>query len=272
MYVNGFTYGVVTPGFAYLMSFVGSVLGLQSMARARASDGGARYRWVLVGAFSIGGTGIWVMHFIAMLGFTVAGAEIRYSVPVTVLSLLIAVAVVAAGLTIVVSGGSRAPVLLFGGTVTGCGVAAMHYVGMAAMHMHPATHYDPATVAWSVLIAIVAATAALWATLNIRGAWATVGAALVMALAVTGMHYTGMAALTVAPLAPDQVPGVTTPGMAAMTDVSGMSANQLLTPLVIGISVSTALILLVVAMAPSERELREEAALDSYTAAIRSRR
>ena len=95
---------------------------------------------------------------------------------------------------------------------------------------------------------------------------------IVMAMAATGMHYTGMAALTVTPLSPDQVPGVTTPGAALAAQVSGLSANQLLTPLVIGISVSTSLILLVVALAPSERELREEAALDSYAAAIRSRR
>jgi NO-binding membrane sensor protein with MHYT domain len=272
MYVNGFTYGVLTPGLAYLMSCVGSVLGLQSMARARATSGGARHRWVLLGAFSLGGTGIWVMHFTAMLGFTVSGVEIRYAVPMTLLSLLVAVVVVAAGLTIVVGGDGRAPVLLFGGVVTGLGVAAMHYLGMAAVKMSTATHYDVKMIGLSVLIAVAASTAALWATLNIRGVWATIGAALVMGVAVTGMHYTGMAALSVSSPSPGGIPGVVMPGMAAMVQAGGVSANQLLTPLVIGISVSTALILLVVAMAPTERELREEAALDSYTASIRSRR
>jgi NO-binding membrane sensor protein with MHYT domain len=91
-------------------------------------------------------------------------------------------------------------------------------------------------------------------------------------VAVTGMHYTGMAALSVAPLAPGEIPGVSTSGMAGMAHLSGLSASQLLTPLVIGISVSTVLILLVVAMAPTEGELREEAELDGYAAAIRSRK
>jgi NO-binding membrane sensor protein with MHYT domain len=272
MHVNGFAYGALTPALAYAMSCIGSVLGLQSMSRARSMIGPVRYGWIVLGAASIGGTGIWVMHFVAMLGFSVAGAEIRYDVPTTLASMAVAVLVVGIGLSIVVRGGGSAGALLTGGFFAGSGVAAMHYLGMAAVHMDPVMHYDLTFVALSEVLAVAAATAAFWATWNIRGAWATIGAALVMGVAVTGMHYTGMEALSVTPLASGQGSSALPDAMAAMAQPSGLSSSQLLTPLVIGISVSTVLILLVVAMAPTERELKEEAELDSRTAAIRARR
>ena len=93
-HVHHFSYGPLTPVAAYLMSFVGSFLGLLCMSRARASTGRSRASWLSLAALAIGGTGIWVMHFIAMLGFSVSGMPIRYNVPVTLLSCLTAVAVV----------------------------------------------------------------------------------------------------------------------------------------------------------------------------------
>src|SRR5450432_3333302 len=100
--VHNFTYGLLTPGLAYVMSVLGSFLGLRCTARAQAhSDSGAsRARWLILGAVSIGAAGVWVMHFIAMLGFSVAHETIRYNVPLTVLSMLIAVAVIGIGLFI----------------------------------------------------------------------------------------------------------------------------------------------------------------------------
>jgi NO-binding membrane sensor protein with MHYT domain len=262
MLINGFTYGALTPGLAYVMSCIGSALGLQSMSRARAMTGASRVRWLGLAAASIGGTGIWVMHFIAMLGFSVAALPITYDLPLTITSMVVAILVVGAGLGIVVRGGSKASVLLLGGTLTGLGVAGMHYLGMAAVRMDADVHYDMTLVAASIVIAVVAATAALWAALNIRGLPATLGAALIMGLAVSGMHYTGMAALRVA--------AKTTP--MAMAGEGGMSAQSLLTPLVIGISITTVAILLLVALAPTEQELREEAEMEGYAAALRARR
>jgi NO-binding membrane sensor protein with MHYT domain len=276
VHVNGFTYGILTPGLAYMMSCVGSVLGLQSMSRARAVTGGARTRWIVLGAASIGGTGIWVMHFVAMLGFSVSGLTIRYDVPLTLASLIAAIAVVGVGLNIVVRGNGSIGTFLVGGLITGSGVAAMHYLGMSAMRMSAPTHYDVKIIVLSELIAVTAATAALWFTIHIRGTVATIGAALIMGVAVTAMHYTGMTALHVGlpPVAPN-VQGLDIasqmPGMFAGPAPSGMSAAELLTPLVIGISISTVLILLVVAMAPTERELKEEAAMNAMVTAIRSR-
>ncbi len=79
--VHNFSYGLLNPGLAYLTSCLGCFLGLQCTARARAMQGAQRIRWLLLAAVSIGITGIWVMHFIAMLGFTIPGQAITYNVP-----------------------------------------------------------------------------------------------------------------------------------------------------------------------------------------------
>ena len=247
--VHNFSYGLLTPGLAYAMSFLGSFLGLRCTSRSRASTGPARIRWLLVAAFSIGCTGIWVMHFIAMLGFTIPGETIRYNVPVTLLSMLIAVAFVSIGLLIV--GLSRATFrsLLLGGVVTGLGVAAMHYSGMAAMRMPARVTYNPQLFALSILIAIVAATAALWATLRLGGVWSALGAAAIMGVAVSGMHYTGMAAMRV--WSPAGHPMAT----------GGASATAFLLPLIIGVSVTTFVLTATIALSPTADEISQEAEL-----------
>ncbi len=174
------------------------------MILARAYEGRARARWLVLAAVAIGAVGIWAMHFIAMLGFTIPGEPIRYNVPTTIASMLLAVAVVGIGLFIVGFGDGRrwsAARLLAGGVVIGVGVAAMHYLGMAAMSMPGPCPTALPLVALSVLIAIVAGTAALWIGTWVRTIRATLGAAVVMGVAVTGMHYTGMAALHVTGMA-----------------------------------------------------------------------
>ncbi len=87
--------------------------------------------------------------------------------------------------------------LFAGGGITGLGVGAMHYAGMYAMKSDASISYDGRIVALSMVIAVVAATAALWFTLHVRGTLVTVAAALVMGVAVSGMHYTGMFAMRV---------------------------------------------------------------------------
>src|ERR671915_2362175 len=117
--VHHFSYGAWTPLLAYLMSCAGALLGLLFTARARAASGRSRGMWLTLGALSIGGTGIWTMHFIAMLGFSIPGGSIRYDVPLTLLSALIAVGVVGAGLFTVGFGATRLSTLLVGGSITG---------------------------------------------------------------------------------------------------------------------------------------------------------
>lgn len=194
--VDGFRYGAVTPVAAYLMACLGGALGLRCIVRTLLSTQSWKPGWLALGAASIG-SGIWTMHFIAMIGFQVVETRIRYDVGLTVLSLAVAIVVVGIGVFIVGYRGASTLALTTAGAITGVGVAAMHYLGMAAMHLNGTIRYDVAVVALSVVIAIVAATAALWAAVTIRGFLTSLGASLVMGVAVSGMHYTGMASVSV---------------------------------------------------------------------------
>ena len=246
---HNFSYGLVTPVLAYLMSCLGAFLGLRCTTRAMASAGRARISWLLLAALSIGTTGIWVMHFIAMLGYTIPTAEIHYNVLITIISMLIAVVVTGIGLLIVGFAPRNWRNLIIAGIFTGVGVASMHYSGMAAMRMPARMTYNPVLFGLSILIAIVAATAALWFALRLRGTGATFGAALIMGVAVSGMHYTGMAAMHVYPPA------------AASIAMGGADAAAFLLPLVIGISIITFVMTAIIALAPTEAEISEDAEL-----------
>jgi NO-binding membrane sensor protein with MHYT domain len=243
--IDHFSYGLLTPVLAYAMSWVGCMLGLLLTSRARLAGGRESVWWLMGAAVAIGGTGIWTMHFIAMMGFAVTGGVIRYDVPLTAASALLAIVVVGAGLFLVRDGGGRTPALLCGGLLTGLGVAGMHYLGMAGMNMPGHVSYDPLLVTLSVLIAVAASTVALWFTLRVRGALRIGLAALVMAVAVTGMHYTGMGAMSV------ESHAMTGP-------VTGSRAIDFLLPMIVGLSVVTMGLLLAVVLSPSEREIRGE--------------
>jgi NO-binding membrane sensor protein with MHYT domain len=196
--IDHFTYGSVTPVLAYAMSVLGSLLGLTCTAQARAARTTGRRAWFLgLAAWAIGGTGIWVMHFIAMIGFGVDGSEIRYDVPITTASAIIAIGVVAVGLAVAGFGKPHPLKIIIGGVFAGLGVASMHYTGMAAMRFHGNVVYDDLLVAASIAIAVVAATVALWFTVTVRKTGAIIASALVMGVAVSGMHYTAMFAMTV---------------------------------------------------------------------------
>jgi NO-binding membrane sensor protein with MHYT domain len=181
-----------------IFALVGSFAALVSAVRIPSARGAARFRWILAAAISLGGGAIWSMHFIGMLGYHVGDRGIVYSLPLTALSLLIAVAVSAIGLAVVGANPRNRVRLLFAGILTGAGVAAMHYTGMAAMRVGSSISYDPKLVAASIAIAVVAALAALWIAFRVRTFLHIVGASAIMAAAVCGMHYTAMAATTVA--------------------------------------------------------------------------
>jgi NO-binding membrane sensor protein with MHYT domain len=194
--VDGFSYGLVTPLVAYVMACLGGALGLRCTTRALLVAHSWRPGWLALGSAAIG-SGIWTMHFVAMMGFTIEGAPIHYDRPMTYGSLAIAIVMVGIGIFIVGYKGATGSALFTGGTITGLGVASMHYLGMAGMEFDGTFEYNTLTVAASVVIAVVAATTALWAAGQVRGFLWSVGASLVMGLAVSGMHYTGMAALSV---------------------------------------------------------------------------
>ena len=247
IHVNNFSNGALNPVLAYLMSCVGCFLGLRCATRAQAYRGAARARWLFAGALAIATTGIWVMHFIAMLGFTIPGQTIRYNVVITIVSMLIAVVVVGIGTFIVgFSRGGTWP-LLAGGTIIGIGVASMHYLGMAAIRVPDSLTYNPALVAASVVIAVVAGIAALWAALRLNTLRSTLVASLIMGVAVSGMHYTGMAALRVQ----------SAPGLAVSTSATA-TAGAFLLPLILGLCSIGFIFSAVIAVSPTAAEIFEE--------------
>jgi NO-binding membrane sensor protein with MHYT domain len=250
IHVNNFSYGALNPVLAYVTSCIGCFIGLRCTTRARASQGKTRASWLVIAALAIGVMGIWVMHFIAMLGFTIPDQSIRYSVPVTILSMLIAIAVVGIGLFIVGYSKRGAGPLLLGGVAIGGGVASMHYIGMAAIRAQDTISYSPALVAVSVVIAVIAGTAALWAALRLESAWSAFVASMVMGVAVSGMHYTGMAALQVHAAA----------GLAVATSATA-SGEAFLLPLILGISCTGFIFSAVIALSPTAAEMIADADL-----------
>jgi NO-binding membrane sensor protein with MHYT domain len=172
------------------------------------TDRGRRARWLLLAAWAIGGTGIWVMHFMAMIGFSIPGVTVKYDIPVTIASWLTAIVVVGIGLFIVGYGKPSAIKILAAGVFTGVGVAAMHYSGMAALRTSAIITYDTNYVAASVVIAVVAATVALWFTVSLRRGAVLAVAALIMGVAVNGMHFTGMYAMRATPGPPKPLVGI----------------------------------------------------------------
>jgi NO-binding membrane sensor protein with MHYT domain len=254
--IHHFDHGWITPFASYVLSVLGSLLGLICAIRLRSAPStGWRVWWLSLAAVAIGGTGIWTMHFVAMLGFSVVGLPIRYDVGLTAASALIAVVTVGLGLVIALLGSSHRRVrILIGGLLAGLGVAAMHYTGMAAMHLDGQIDYGPGRVALSVAIAVVAATVALWLALTVKRPALIVLAALIMGVAVNGMHFTGMSAMSVHP-----------DGSAVLP--SGATGTTLLVP--IGLAVLFGILGLLYALmaAPTEEDRAGAAYLEARLAA-----
>ena len=251
--VHNFSYGLVNPVLGYAMSCLGAFLGLRCVTRARAYTGAARARWLILASVAIGAGSIWAMHFIAMLGYTIPGQTILYNVPVTIVSMVIAIVVVGVGLFIVSYGNGGWRPLLIGGVIVGIGVAGMHYLGMMAMSMPDTMRYNTPLFILSVAIAIIAGTAALWAGTQVRGIGATVVASLIFGVAVSGMHYTGMAAM-------DVYPSTATSG-GSMAAMGGATAISFIVPLLAGISLLMFGLTLAITLSPSEAEIHEDAVL-----------
>ncbi len=239
-HLDHFSYGLLTPVVSYLMACTGAAIGLRCTVRALGASGRSRRNWLLMGAAAIG-SGIWTMHFIAMLGFAVDGSSIRYDVPLTLLSLVVAITVVGAGIFTVAYGHATARSLTIGGIGMGLGVATMHYTGMAAVRVNGTIGYDVLLVVASVAIAVAAATAALWIVIQVQRFSGAMIAALVMGVAVSSMHYTAMAALHV-----QLDPGQST--------LSGATAGEFIFPLSLGLTSLLFIASVFIAVSPLEED------------------
>ncbi|MCS0637364.1 hypothetical protein NX801_17165 [Streptomyces sp. LP05-1] len=220
--VEGFDYGLVTPVAAQLIAWFGGALGLRCTTRALRTEGPARLGRLALAAVALG-SGVWAVYVVAMMGFSVAETPVGYDRRLAVAGCAVAVAMAGLGVFVVGHRGATALALVTGGTLTGLGIATVHYLGMAGVRLQGRLEYQTSTVVLSVLVAVVAATGALWLAVAARGFWPGLGAGLIMGVAITGMHYTGMAALRVRLSAADPV-----------ADPGGLPAVCSLAPLLTG--------------------------------------
>lgn len=191
------SYDTVMVIVSIIVAFLASYTALDMAGRVVNSTGKAAQVWLLGGGFAMG-IGIWAMHFIGMLAMHMP-MMMSYDGPLTLLSMIIAIAASLFALWIVCYGELRWLRLSYGALVLGSGVAAMHYTGMAALMFEPGIIWDWRWVVLSVLIALLASGIALWLAFRLRNgagrlALLRAGAAVVMGFAIAGMHYSGMAA------------------------------------------------------------------------------
>ncbi len=190
-----------------LIAIFASYAALDLSGRVNAARGRVRLAWLNGGAIAMG-IGIWAMHFKGMLAFHLP-VPVEYHWPTVLASLL--VAVLASAVALYVSSRHKmSPVEAFTGSIfMGAGIAGMHYIGMAAMRLPAITRYSPLLVTCSILLAILFSLLALLMAFGLREEtrWSVprrLGSATVMGIAVSAMHYTGMAAASFFPAsAPD---------------------------------------------------------------------
>jgi NO-binding membrane sensor protein with MHYT domain len=193
--------GVYSPALialSYVIAMMASYVALDLAGRLTAAHGRATYYWLIGGAFAMG-TGIWSMHFIGMLAMHLP-IPMAFDPATTFASLVIGVIVSGFALLSVSRATLSRTRLAIAGAVMGLGIVGMHYTGMAALEISPAIRYSVPLVIVSILIAIVASWVALWLAFTLRSntvsgsVWKKLGSAAVMAAAIVGMHFCGMAA------------------------------------------------------------------------------
>jgi methyl-accepting chemotaxis protein PixJ len=199
------TYDPLFVVLSVVIAALASYAALDLAGRVRSAEGSTRLGW-LAGGATVMGLGIWSMHFVAMLAFHLL-VPIAYELPQMLLSVAVAIGASLLALVVVSRVGLRAVTLVMGGIIMGGAIAGMHYIGMASMTVGATLTYSSPIVALSIFIAIVASWAALGLAFNfrsdlsIRGRRLKVLSAVVMGVAIAGMHYTAMAAVHFTPAA-----------------------------------------------------------------------
>ncbi|SNS12291.1 putative bifunctional diguanylate cyclase/phosphodiesterase [Pseudomonas segetis] len=191
------SYNGIFVVFSLIVAILAAYTALNMVGRVAGSKGRAAILWLIGGSFAMG-FGVWSMHFIGMLAFSLP-ISLGYDVTLTLLSLIIAIFSSAFAMWLVCQENLPGARLWLGGLLMGFGIAAMHYTGMEAMLMTPGIVYIPWLFVLSIAIAAAASWASLWIAFRLRrdsefNTYARIGASLVMGCAIVGMHYTGMAA------------------------------------------------------------------------------
>ena len=203
--MNG-NYDPVLVGISVLIAMFASYTALDLANSVTVARGRTRLTWLAGGSLAMG-VGIWSMHFVGMLAFSLPGNRIAYDIPLLILSVVVAIGASAIALFVVSLRKLALPLLILAGLAMGAAICGMHYIGMASMRM-------AADVEWSVLLvlaSIVIAVAASFAALSLafrfredtsaRGFWRRAAGGVLMGVAISGMHYTAMAAAWFIPMA-----------------------------------------------------------------------
>ena len=192
------SYNFYLVGLSALIAILASYTTLELAGWITGAKGSNRKIWLIMGAIVMG-IGIWSMHFIAMLACSLP-LPVSYNFLLVLVSLIVATLGSGQALFIVSRPTLDLPTLLTGSTCMGIAIAAMHYIGMAAMQLMADIHYSPKLFALSVVIAIGVSLAALKLSFKFREQsqtatnWGKILSSVVMGMAVLAMHYTGMAA------------------------------------------------------------------------------
>jgi diguanylate cyclase (GGDEF)-like protein/PAS domain S-box-containing protein len=181
---------------AAFICVLASIAAIRLLRYARVSKGRMRGVWLAVSAISTG-FGIWATHFVAMLAFT-PGIPSGYNIALTILSLIAAILLTGLGLAVSLSEGWRHGPWIGGAIVAG-GIAAMHYMGMAAFEVAGTVLWDPVLVAASILLGAVIGAVALPVGLHGEHEGWKIGGALLLTLAIVSHHFTAMGAVSIIP-------------------------------------------------------------------------
>jgi len=197
------SYDISLVLLSFFIAVFASAMAMQVTAQAvSVSNNSLRLLMLGSGSVALGG-GVWSMHFIGMLAFALC-TDVSYHFGLTALSMLPSIAASWVALDLISKKQINLPQLLLGGLLMGAGIGTMHYAGMAAMQMSVALRYDLPMFLLSILVAVVLAIVALWIRFglkrfNLAPHWLTLLSSLVMGGAISGMHYTGMAAARFVP-------------------------------------------------------------------------
>jgi diguanylate cyclase (GGDEF)-like protein/PAS domain S-box-containing protein len=183
-------------GLAALVCVLASFAAINLLRHARKSRGHMRTVWLAVSAISTG-FGIWATHFVAMLAFT-PGLPSGYNIMLTILSLIAALSLTTVGLAVSLTPSWRHGPWIGGAIIAG-GIAAMHYIGMAAFEIAGVILWDPVLVVASIVLGAVIGAAALPVGLHGKEQKWKIGGALLLTLAICSHHFTAMGAVSIIP-------------------------------------------------------------------------
>ena len=234
------TYDPLLVTLSVLIAISASYAALDLAGRVTAAHGQGRAAWIAAGSVAMG-SGIWSMHFTAILAFSLP-VSVQYHWPTVLLSLLIAILGATFALYIVSRKEMRRIRAFSGSVALGGGIAGLHYMCMAAMRFTGTTYYNAFLVALSVLLAMVFSLIALWLAFYFRSeprglGWRKIGSAVVMGAAISMMHYTGMAAASF-------MSGGVLPNLSHSVTISSLGTAGIITVtlLILGLAILSSLV------------------------------